>query len=84
MVTIITKWYCPFCHAAMDILDMLHLDYTETDISDNDDYYTKIQEITGSATVPQVFIWDIYGKFLGWYTELNALYKSGDLEKMLK
>jgi hypothetical protein len=28
-----------------------------------------------------VFIWDIHWEFLGWYTELNSLYKNGELVK---
>jgi hypothetical protein len=31
-----------------------------------------------------VFIWDIHWKFLWWYTEINELYKSWELEKLLK
>jgi hypothetical protein len=30
-----------------------------------------------------VFIWDIHWKFLWGYTEVNELYKNGELEKLL-
>lgn len=84
MITIITKWYCPFCHAAERILNKLELEYTNIDITLKPKLYKQVQEITGSNTVPQVFIWDIHGKFLGGYTEINELYTSGELEELIK
>jgi glutaredoxin 3 len=84
MITIITKWYCPFCHAAVRILDKIWVEYKNIDITLKAELYKEVQNITDCHTVPQVFIWDIHWKFLGWYTELNELYKNGELEKLLK
>ena len=84
MITIITKWYCPFCHAAERILKKLEIEYINTDITFKPKLYKEVQEITGSNTVPQIFIWGIHGKFLWGYSEINKLYKTGELEKLLK
>lgn len=84
MITIITKWYCPYCNAAVKLLNQLGIEHKNTDITNNPELYSQVKEISGSQTVPQVFIWDIHGKFLGGYTELTQLHKSGELEKLLK
>ena len=84
MITIITKWYCPFCHAALSILKKIWVEYKEIDITLKPKLYKEVKEITDSHTVPQVFIWDIHWKFLWGYTELNNLYTSGELEKLIK
>lgn len=83
MITIITKWYCPFCHAAVRILKKLWVEYKEIDITFKPKLYKEVQEITNFNTVPQVFIWDIHWNFLWWYTDINNLYKSGELEELL-
>jgi glutaredoxin 3 len=84
MITIITKGYCPYCAAATTLLNKVGVEYINIDITLKLDLYNQVKEITGSQTVPQVFIWDIHGKFLGWFTELNELHKSGELEKLIK
>ena len=84
MITIITKWLCPYCHAAVGLLKKMNIEYKNIDITLDKNLYEKVQQITGSHTVPQVFIGDIHWKFLWGYTELNSLYKSWELEKLLK
>lgn len=84
MITIITKWYCPYCHAAERILKKLDLEYINTDITFKPKLYKQVQDITWSHTVPQVFIWDIHWKFLWGYTEINSLYESWELEELFK
>ncbi len=69
---------------AVGILKKLKIEYKNIDITLDNSLYEEVQKITGSHTVPQVFIWDIHWEFLGWYTELNSLYKSWELEKLLK
>lgn len=83
MITIITKWYCPYCHAAMRILDNIGVEYKNIDITLKPKLYKEIKNITSFNTVPQVFIWDIHGKFLWGFNEINDLYRSGELVKMI-
>ena len=56
MITIITKWYCPYCHAAVRILKKLEVEYKNIDITFQPKLYKQVQEITNFHTVPQVFI----------------------------
>jgi len=84
MITIITKWYCPYCKAALELLEEINIEYKNIDITSDNWLYEEVQNITGSHTVPQVFIGDINWKFLGGYTEFSALYKNWELEKLLK
>ena len=84
MITIITKGYCPYCAGAITLLNKVWVKYMNIDVTLKPDLYDQVKEITGSQTVPQVFMWDIHWKFLGWFTELNELHKSGELEKLIK
>lgn len=84
MITIITKWYCPYCHGALRILKQLGVKYNNIDITFKPKLYKQVQSITNFHTVPQVFVWDIHGKFLWGYTQLNNLNKSWELEKIIK
>jgi glutaredoxin 3 len=56
MITIVTKGYCPYCKAARDLLDSLDVEYTNHDVTENEVLYSQVKEITGSHTVPQVFV----------------------------
>lgn len=84
MITIVTKGYCPYCKAARDLLDSLDVEYINHDVTDNEVLYTQVKEITGSHTVPQVFVWDVHGKFLGGYSEIESLHREWKLEGLLK
>jgi glutaredoxin 3 len=56
MITIITKGYCPYCAAATTLLNKVGVEYINIDITLKLDLYNQVKEITGSQTVPQVFI----------------------------
>lgn len=84
MITIISKAYCPYCKAAIDLLDDLGGEYKNYDVTRDEALYSKVKQISASHTVPQVFIGDINGQFLWGYSEISALHQSGELEKLLK
>jgi glutaredoxin 3 len=80
-VEIYTTNYCPYCKKAKALFSQLGVDFEETDITDNeDDAMNELIKKTGMSTVPQIFI---NGKFVGGCDDVHALYKSGDLLKML-
>jgi glutaredoxin 3 len=60
MITIITKGHCPYCHMAIGILEKLNIEYTNIDITSDNTLYEEVKNISGSQTVPQVFIGDIH------------------------
>ena len=77
---------CPFCQKAKDKLKDNYLDFTEYDISHNEEELRrKLAEMfeipSGRATVPQIAI---NGKYIGGYSELKELINSGKLNQYLK
>ena len=84
-IEIYTLPTCPFCIKAKEKFKDNYLDYTEYDISQNEEDIRKmLAELfdipTGRATVPQVVI---NGKHVGGYTELKELINSGKLNDYL-
>lgn len=83
-IEIYTTELCPFCVKAKKLLKMLNLDYTEHNVEDS---FEKMCDEIGKrfnrsiSTVPQIIIND---KYVGGYTDLEALYKSGGLDKYLQ
>mgnify|MGYP001488574186 FL=1 len=81
-ITMYTGPMCNFCEAAKRLFTRNNLSYKEIDISTKDglkDEMTK--KANGKKTIPQIFFDDYH---VGGYTELRALEKNGDLEKLLK
>lgn len=83
-IDIYTTESCPFCVKAKKLFNMLKLEYTEHSVEDCFEEMCKnIGEKFGRSvsTVPQIII---NGNYIGGYTDLEALYKSGGLEQYLK
>ncbi len=81
-ITMYTGPMCNFCEAAKRLFARNNLSFKEVDISTEDglrDEMTK--KANGKRTIPQIFFDDYH---VGGYTELRALEKNGDLEKLLK
>lgn len=82
-VDIYTTPTCPFCIKAKKLLATLGLNYTEHNVEESFEEMVKIfSEKFGKSvsTVPQIIINDNY---IGGYTDLEALYKSGKLNEYL-
>jgi glutaredoxin 3 len=80
-IEIYTTNYCHYCKKAKSLFEQLGVDYEEHDITDNeDDIMDSLIKKTGMSTVPQIFI---DGKLIGGCDDLYALYKAGELEKLL-
>lgn len=84
MIEIYTTETCPFCMKAKRLLKMLDLNYTEHNVDNSFTQMTKdLSEKFGKSisTVPQIII---NNKYVGGYTDLEALHKSGKLDEYLK
>lgn len=73
--------YCPYCVRAKQLLDAKDVDYTEIDVTGNDEARMALVEKSGGRkTVPQIFI---NGQSIGGYDDLRALEESGKLDGLL-
>ncbi|MDN8771526.1 glutaredoxin 3, partial [Staphylococcus aureus] len=72
---------CPYCHAAMALLDRKGVDYTEI-VASNDPAKKAemVEKAGGKATFPQIFI---DGKHIGGSDDMSALDRRGGLDPLL-
>ena len=81
-VTIYTKPYCGYCHAAKRLLAHKGVDFTEIDISGKPELRREmIQKANGRSTVPQIWIGDTH---VGGFDDIDALEGRGRLDQMLE
>lgn len=73
-----TRW-CGYCVRAEALLDSRGLPYEEVRVDDDPNFRRRLHELTGGWTVPQILIDD---EPIGGYTELWALDKRGELDKL--
>ena len=73
-----TRW-CGYCVRAKALLDGRRLAYEEITLDHDPHFRERLHELTGGWTVPQIVI---DGKPIGGYSELWALDKTGELEKL--
>ena len=80
-IVLYTKPGCPYCHAAMDLLDRKGAEYTEI-VASNDPQKKQemIQKSGGKATFPQIFI---DGKHIGGCDDIQALERRGELDALI-
>lgn len=78
-VTIYTKSWCPYCHAAKALLDRKGVSYEEIDVAAPAEQQAMAQR-AGRRTVPQIFIGD---RHVGGCDDLHALEASGKLDSLL-
>ncbi|HEY4239853.1 MAG TPA: glutaredoxin 3 [Kofleriaceae bacterium] len=79
-VRIVTRQYCGYCTAAIDLLDKKGVAYDHVDATGNDKLRTEVARESGRSTMPQIFI---NGKPVGGYDDLKALDRRGELDKLL-
>jgi glutaredoxin 3 len=80
-VTIYTKSWCPYCHAAKDLLASKNVAFEEIDVSKGGEAQAFMsQRAGGRSTVPQIFIGD---KHVGGCDDLHALDAAGKLDPLL-
>jgi glutaredoxin 3 len=80
-VTIYTKPFCGYCHAAKRLLGQKGVEFEEIDIAaDPPRRAEMVQRANGRRTVPQIFIDD---EGVGGFDEIYALDRAGKLDAML-
>jgi glutaredoxin 3 len=79
-VEIYTTAWCPYCHAAKDLLDAKGISYSEIDATDPERRGEMVQRAHGRRTVPQIFIGETH---VGGYDDMAALERRGKLDPLL-
>ena len=79
-IEIYTTDWCPYCDRAKNILRSKDLQYTEIDITNDDERRQEMIERSQQRTVPQIFI---DGKSIGGSDDLVNLTASGQLDQYL-
>jgi glutaredoxin 3 len=80
-VEIYTWSTCPYCRRAKDLLNAKDVDFTEYDISGDEEARDKMaQRAQGRRSVPQIFIND---RHVGGCDDIHALEDSGKLDQLL-
>ena len=78
-IELYTTAWCGYCVRAKSLLEQRGLPFEEIRV-DSDPYFrTRLQELTGGWTVPQIVV---DGEPIGGYVELVALDRSGDLARL--
>lgn len=81
-IEIYTWTTCPFCRRAKALLDSKNAEYTEYDITGDEEARAQMIERTGGPkTVPQIFINDQY---IGGCDDLHDLDEKEELDPLLK
>lgn len=81
-IAVYTMNYCPYCVAAKKLLESKGLPYEEVKVADDDDAtWKRLEKETGFKTMPQIFIGE---KFIGGFTDLEKLARSGELDALVK
>ncbi len=73
--------YCPYCVRAKDLLKRKGAEFTEIDVTNDDDgRIALVERAGGRRTVPQIFIDDAH---IGGFDDLAALDKAGKLDNLI-
>jgi len=63
-------------------LSLSPVNYTEIEVSNDQNAYEKYQEISGMRTVPQIFNGEASKEnLIGWYDDMMTKFKAGELFK---
>ena len=79
-VRIYTRRGCGYCDAALELLRAKDVPFDEIDATGDATLRRWLADVTGRPTVPQIFI---DGTPIGGYTDLAALDRTGELDRML-
>jgi glutaredoxin 3 len=80
-IVIYTKSYCPYCHAAKDLLRSKGATFEEISVDgDRAGQEAMARKAGGRSTVPQIWIGDTH---VGGCDDLHALDQTGRLDPLL-
>ena len=71
---------CPFCLAARMLLKKKGVEFEDILVSQDAGLRTRMEQLSGRSTVPQIFIND---KPIGGFDELSILDRQGQLDELL-
>lgn len=74
-----TGW-CPYCHAARDLLRHKGVQWEEIDLTRDPTRRAEMESLSGRSSVPQIFIGD---RHVGGYDDMAALDRAGRLDELL-
>ena len=80
-VTIYTKATCPYCAAALSLLQGKNIDYTQIAVDNNPEKRAEMEARSQRKTVPQIFIGEHH---VGGCDDLMALEDAGKLDALLQ
>jgi len=85
-IQVFSKSYCPYCKKALEILKEENADMTVYQLDEyqepaNGPVQQELNKITGTLSVPQVFV---EGKFIGGATDIEKLKADGKLKEALR
>ena len=69
-VEVYTTDYCPYCLRAKDLLKRKNIDFTEIQMTTDQQRIDLVKKANGRKTVPQIFIND---QHIGGFDDLNKL-----------
>jgi glutaredoxin 3 len=79
-VVIYTTQVCPYCIRAKALLKKKGVEYSEIDVSGDEQKRAWLVTATGRRTVPQIFI---NNQPIGGFDDMAALDRKGELDRML-
>jgi len=79
-VKIYTREACGYCTAAIRLLTDKGVKFQHIDATGDPDTRRWLAQVTGSSTVPQIFI---DGRPVGGFTDIRALDQRGELDRLL-
>ena len=71
---------CPYCGAARMLLKKRSVEFEDISVTGDASLLEEMQQKSGRRSVPQIFIGDHH---VGGFDELDALNRSGELDKLL-
>ena len=79
-VTLYSTRFCPYCIAARRLLTEKGVDFEDIAVDGDNALRQQMAERAGRRTVPQIWIGDTH---VGGFTDLAALDRRGELDRML-
>lgn len=71
---------CGFSSKVVHILNLLHVNFLDINVLENEDIREGIKQFSDWPTIPQLYI---HGEFIGGCDITSELYASGELQKLL-
>ena len=71
---------CPYCGAARMLLTRKGVTYEDISVTGDASLYEEMVKKSGRSSVPQIFVGDTH---VGGFDDLDALDRSGELDKLL-